>query len=104
MRRKKSIKFLTLTMLGIFKMDCPHEKLEEMYGINFCVECGEEISITIGEMKGGFYKHGRQLGCCDIEKISNINIEKKIPVISIFSIFSCCEIRMKLGFLFTEKH
>ena len=47
-------------MLGIFKMDCPHEKLEEMYGINFCVECGEEISVTIGEMKGGFYKHGRQ--------------------------------------------
>ena len=24
------------------------------------------------------------LGCCDIEKISNIDIEKKIPVISIF--------------------
>ena len=47
-------------MLGIFKMDCPQEKLEEMYGINFCVECGEEISVTIGEMKGGFYKHGRQ--------------------------------------------
>ena len=47
-------------MLGIFKMDCPHEKLEEMYGINFCVECGEEISVTIGEMKGGFYKHGCQ--------------------------------------------
>ena len=47
-------------MLGIFKMDCPHEKLEEMYGINFCVECGEEISVTIGEMKGGFYKHGRR--------------------------------------------
>ena len=48
-------------MLGIFKMGCPHEKLEEMYGINFCVECGEEISVTIGEMKGGFYKHGRRL-------------------------------------------
>ena len=47
-------------MLGIFKMDCSHEKLEEMYGKNFCVECGEEISVTIGEMKGGFYKHGRQ--------------------------------------------
>ena len=47
-------------MLGIFKMDCPHEKLEEMYGINFCGECGEETSVTIGEMKGGFYKHGRQ--------------------------------------------
>ena len=42
---------------------------------------------------------------CDIEKISNIDIEKKIPVISIFSIFFCCEIiRMKLGFLFREKH
>ena len=47
-------------MLGIFKMDCPHEKLEEMYGISFCVECGEEISVTIGEMRGGFYKHGRR--------------------------------------------
>ena len=47
-------------MLGILKMDCPHEKLEEMYGISFCVECGEEISVTIGEMKGGFYKHGRR--------------------------------------------
>ncbi len=47
----------------------------------------------------------RHLGCCDIEKISNIDIEKKIPVISIFSIFFCCEIiRMKLGFLFREKH
>ncbi len=45
------------------------------------------------------------VGCCDIEKISNIDIEKKIPVISIFSIFFCCEIiRMKLGFLFREKH
>ena len=45
------------------------------------------------------------IGCCDIEKISNIDIEKKIPVISIFSIFFCCEIiRMKLGFLFREKH
>ena len=41
-------------------MDCPHEKLEEMYGISFCVECGEEISVTIGEMKCGFYKHGRR--------------------------------------------
>ena len=40
------------------KMDCPHEKLEEMYGINFCVECGEEISTTIGEIKGGSWKHG----------------------------------------------
>ena len=40
-------------------MDCPDEKLEEMYGINFCVECGEEIIKTFGEMKGGFYKHGR---------------------------------------------
>ena len=40
-------------------MDCPHEKIEEMYGINFCVECGEEITKTIGEMKDGFYKHGR---------------------------------------------
>ena len=46
-----------------------------------------------------------KVGCCDIEKISNIDIEKKIPVISIFSIFFCCEIiRMKLGFLFREKH
>ena len=35
--------------------------------------------------------------CCDIEKISNIDIEKKIPVISIFSIFSCREIiRIKI--------
>ena len=40
-------------------MDCAHEKLEEMYGINFCVECGEEIIKTIGEIKGGFLKHGR---------------------------------------------
>ena len=48
---------------------------------------------------------GKEVGCCDIEKISNIDIEKKIPVISIFSIFFCCEIiRMKLGFLFREKH
>ena len=42
-------------------MDCPHEKLEEMYGISFCVECGEEITTTIGEIKGGFWKHGRSL-------------------------------------------
>ena len=50
------------------------------------------------------YSYG-PLGCCDIEKISNIDIEKKIPVISIFSIFFCFEIiGMKLGFLFTEKH
>ena len=34
----------------------------------------------------------KKLGCCDIEKISNIDIEKKIPVISIFSIFFCREI------------
>ena len=40
-------------------MSCPHGKLEEMYGINFCVECGEEISTTIGEIKDGFWKHGR---------------------------------------------
>ena len=40
-------------------MDCPHGKIEEMYGINFCVECGEEIITTIGEIKGGFWKHGR---------------------------------------------
>ena len=32
------------------------------------------------------------LGCCDIEKIWTINIEKKILVISIFSIFFCPEI------------
>ena len=25
-----------------------------------------------------------KVGCCDIEKISNIDIEKKIPVLSIF--------------------
>ena len=41
-------------------MDCPHKKLEEMYGISFCVECGEEISVTICEMKSSFYKHGRR--------------------------------------------
>ena len=40
-------------------MDCAHERLEEMYGVNFCVECGEEIIKTIGEIKGGFWKHGR---------------------------------------------
>ena len=40
-------------------MDCAHGKLEAMYGINFCVECGEEIIKTIGEIKGGFWKYGR---------------------------------------------
>ena len=39
-------------------MECTHKKLEEMYGINFCVECGEEISKIIGEIKDGFWKHG----------------------------------------------
>ena len=33
-----------------------------------------------------------KVGCCDIEKILNINIEKKIPVISIFSTFFSREI------------
>ena len=39
-------------------------------------------------------EHQGKLGCCDIEKISNIDIEKKIPVISIFF---CLEIiRIKI--------
>ena len=44
-----------------------------------------EVFLIHAHLKAG-------LGCCDIEKISNIDIEKKIPVISIFSIFFCREI------------
>ena len=29
-------------------MECNHERLEEMRGIIFCGNCGEEIEIIIG--------------------------------------------------------
>ena len=37
-----------------------HKKIEEMRGIHFCGECGEEISTVIGLPKGGFWKHGQE--------------------------------------------
>ena len=41
-------------------MECTHKRVEEMYGIKFCADCGEEVGIMMGQLKGSFWKHGKE--------------------------------------------